>query len=63
MGNGDGGSHPGGTMAWSIVDQLEVPNLESGDYVLSARWDSEQTPQVWNTCASIHITAADTEVV
>eukprot|EP00660_Eupelagonema_oceanica_P013357 gene13357-20212_t len=31
--------------AWSIVDQLTVPQVPPGDYVLSFRWDSEQTPQ------------------
>ena len=41
---------------YSIVDQLQVPhNLIPGDYVLSFRWDCEQTSQVWNTCANIRI--------
>lgn len=55
--NGDGGSHPGGTMNWSVVDQLQVPSIEPGEYVLSVRFDCEQTSQVWNTCANIRITA------
>ena len=39
---------------FSVVDEVYVPDdLEPGDYVLSFRWDCEQTPQVWNTCASI----------
>ena len=29
----------------------------SDDYVLSFRWDCEQTPQVWTTCSSIRVTA------
>jgi len=40
-----------------VVDQVQVPhNLEPGEYVLSFRIDSEQTPQVWNQCSSIRIT-------
>lgn len=42
---------------WSIVDQVQVPLLQPGLYVLSFRWDVEQTPQVWNTCANIEIVA------
>ena len=41
---------------YSIVDQLQVPQtLIPGDYVLSFRWDCEQTSQVWNTCANIRV--------
>jgi len=41
---------------FSIVDQVQVPtNLEPGEYVLSFRWDCEQTAQVWSACASIHL--------
>ena len=41
---------------YSIVDQVQVPqNLIPGDYVLSFRWDCEQTSQVWNTCANIRV--------
>lgn len=41
---------------FSIIDKLHIPKgLEPGDYVLSFRWDTEQTPQVWNTCASIFL--------
>eukprot|EP00091_Calanus_sinicus_P014794 TRINITY_DN3248_c0_g1_i3.p1 TRINITY_DN3248_c0_g1~~TRINITY_DN3248_c0_g1_i3.p1 ORF type:complete len:357 (+),score=114.38 TRINITY_DN3248_c0_g1_i3:126-1073(+) len=44
------------TFQWTLMDELQVPeNLETGDYVLSFRWDCEQTPQVWNTCSSIKI--------
>lgn len=39
---------------FSIVDQLQVPtDLIPGEYVLSFRWDCEQSPQVWNSCANI----------
>jgi len=44
------------TFAFSIVDQLAVPSdITPGEYVLSFRWDCEQTSQVWNQCASIKI--------
>jgi hypothetical protein len=40
----------------SIVDKVQLPlDLVSGDYVLSMRWDCEQNPQIWNTCADITI--------
>jgi len=39
-----------------IIDNVVVPdNLELGDYVLSFRWDSKCTPQVWLSCANIRI--------
>ena len=41
---------------WAFKDLVEVPEtLEPGEYVLSFRWDSQQTPQVWNSCANIEI--------
>jgi len=41
---------------FSIIDQVEVPeDLSPGDYVLSFRWDCEQTPQVWSACSDIKI--------
>ena len=37
-------------------DMVEVPeSLEPGSYVLSFRWDCQQTPQIWQTCANIEI--------
>ena len=39
-----------------IVDMVKVPmDLEVGDYVLSFRWDSKCSPQVWTSCANIEI--------
>ena len=29
--------------------------FQKGDYVLSWRWDCEQTPQIWNTCADLTV--------
>lgn len=44
---------------FSIVDKVQIPaDLPEGDYVLSFRIDCEQTAQVWNSCADIHISAA-----
>merc|ERR1711920_358154 len=42
--------------SFSIMDSLRVPEQE-GDYVLQWRWDCEQTPQVWNSCADIIISS------
>jgi len=42
-----------------IVDMLQVPsNLAPGDYVVSWRYDCEQTSQVWNTCGDVRIVSA-----
>ncbi|CAE7916846.1 unnamed protein product, partial [Symbiodinium sp. KB8] len=41
---------------FSIVDLVHVPeNLEAGDYLLSWRWDCEQSSQVWQNCADVRI--------
>ena len=41
---------------WGFKDYVQVPeSLETGQYILSFRWDSEHTPQVWNSCANIEI--------
>ena len=41
---------------WAIKDLVEVPeNLEPGQYILSFRWDSLRSPQVWSSCANIEI--------
>jgi hypothetical protein len=46
----------GESNAFSIMDEVQVPNTP-GDYVLSWRWDCEQTDQVWNSCADITVAA------
>jgi hypothetical protein len=38
-----------------IKDFVVVPDVPEGHYVLSWRWDCEQTPQVWNSCSDIYI--------
>lgn len=53
--DGTGGG-VGGTFMFSMTDNLKVPgDLVPGEYSLSWRWDCEQTPQVWNSCADITI--------
>ena len=41
---------------FAFKNLVRVPkSLEAGEYVLSFRWDSQRTPQVWNSCANILI--------
>jgi hypothetical protein len=40
---------------FGIVDKVKVPNVPDGDYVISFRWDSEHTNQIWNSCGDITI--------
>jgi len=41
---------------WSVVDRMQVPEeLEPGDYLLSLRWDCEQSDQVFQNCADIEV--------
>lgn len=45
-------------MQTNIVDRVMVPAiLEPGEYLLSWRWDCEQTDQIWQNCADVTITA------
>lgn len=46
----------GKTFDWWIVDKLRAPK-EPGEYILQWRWDNEQTPQIWTTCADIKVVA------
>ena len=44
----------GSAFDYQMVDQLMVPtHIEPGEYILSWRWDCEETPQVWNSCADL----------
>ena len=43
-----------GDSQWWISDTLVAPS-EPGTYVLQWRWDNEQTPQIWTTCADITV--------
>ena len=41
---------------WIFKDLVEIPeDIEPGLYVLSFRWDCQQSPQVWNSCSNIQI--------
>lgn len=42
-----------------IVDKVQVPHdLPQGDYVLSFRWDCEESNQIWASCADIAVRSA-----
>jgi hypothetical protein len=45
--------------SFNIVDKVKVPEVPSGEYVVSFRWESEQTPQIWSTCSQVTIVASD----
>merc|ERR1712039_1054815 len=48
----------GEIMDFRMVDLVKIPeNLPLGEYVLSFRWDCEQTHQIWTQCADVKITA------
>lgn len=41
---------------FTIMDEVMVPaDIIPGEYVLSFRWDCEQTSQIWNACSNIKI--------
>eukprot|EP00656_Telonema_subtile_P053251 TRINITY_DN7659_c0_g1_i2.p1 TRINITY_DN7659_c0_g1~~TRINITY_DN7659_c0_g1_i2.p1 ORF type:complete len:400 (+),score=40.23 TRINITY_DN7659_c0_g1_i2:145-1344(+) len=41
-----------------IEDAVKIPaELPVGDYVLSWRWDAEETAQIWANCADVTVTA------
>ena len=39
---------------WKIVDRLIAPPIP-GQYLLQWRWDNDQTPQIWTTCADVAV--------
>lgn len=42
---------------WSIMDRVLIPeSLEEGEYLLSWRWDCEESTQIWQNCADIRLT-------
>ena len=45
-----------GAYQWVIVDKVTAPAKE-GNYVLQWRWDNEQTPQIWTTCADLVVSS------
>lgn len=40
---------------WNIIDKVQVPQLAPGEYVISFRYDAEQTTQVWQQCGDVRI--------
>lgn len=49
---------------FNILDKVEVPKgLTPGDYVLSWRWDCDQTAQVWAACSDVTITTPSADIV
>lgn len=41
---------------FNIIDKVQIPeDLSPGEYLLSLRWDAEQTPQIWTNCADVAI--------
>ena len=49
-----------GPFNYSVVDEVALPaDLNPGRYVLSWRWDAEQTKQVWSQCSDVEIAAKD----
>jgi len=51
-----------GPFFYSIQDKVIVPKVPSGEYVLSWRWDAEQTKQVWSHCSDVTIQSAEPAV-
>jgi len=52
------GTKDAGVYQWWVEDELKAPS-KPGDYIMQWRWDNEQTPQVWTTCADIMVTTSD----
>jgi len=52
----------GQTFSWNILDKVQVPNVPAGEYVVSFRWESEQTPQIWASCSDVTIVSGDAMV-
>jgi len=61
VGSGDsphmGCSDKNEMMKVNIVDKVAIPgHIEPGHYLVSWRWDSEQTNQIWQNCGDVTIT-------
>ena len=51
--NGEGCCHTTAYMA--VKDQVKVPKVQPGEYVVRWRWDCEQSPQIWSGCGDVTI--------
>jgi hypothetical protein len=41
---------------WGFKDYVQIPeDIEAGSYILSFRWDSQRSPQIWSNCANIEV--------
>jgi hypothetical protein len=58
----DADENPAQYFSWNVLDKVRVPNVPAGEYVVSFRWDCEQTPQIWSQCSDVTIVAGE-EVV
>jgi len=47
-----------GPFWYNIIDKVIVPDVPAGEYVLSWRWDAEQTKQVWAQCSDVTIVSS-----
>ena len=63
--DGDGMSQCSSDWVVGVVsDRVLVPHdLPAGEYVLSWRWDAEETAQIWANCADVSISAAASATV
>ena len=53
------GSSIGDLYELEVVDALRLPaSLAPGEWVLSWRWDCEESTQVWSSCSDVTIRAA-----
>lgn len=43
------------TFQFNIVDKVRIPDVEPGEYIMSFRWDGEQTNQIWSSCSDVTI--------
>jgi len=49
-------NEPGDYFPFSVVDKVLIPaDLEPGEYLVSWRWDCEQSSQVWLNCADVTV--------
>jgi hypothetical protein len=56
------GGLPG--FSYNVMDEVEIPaDLQEGDYLLSWRWDCEQSPQIWQQCADIRLVKAEPSIL
>lgn len=57
------GACSGDWTAGVIADKVIIPkSLTPGKYVLSWRWDCEETAQVWQNCADVNIVASNGDI-